>query len=347
MADTIPIAQFLARAGNVPVVDVRSPSEFGQGHIPGALNVPLFDDEERTVVGTRYKKINREAATLSALEFAGRKLAPIAREGGRIAGANRELLVHCWRGGMRSKSMAWLFETLGIRCSVLEGGYKAYRRYLRETLATPFRFIVIGGKTGSGKTALLHHLRQKGEQVADLERLAGHKGSAFGSLGEAGQPTTEQFENDLHRDLSRLDRTRVIWIEDESRSIGRCVIPEEIYFQMMGAEVLFLDIPREERARYLVEHYASYDAGLLKSCILKIEKKLGGTRTQEALDAIDRKDFFLAVMISLQYYDKSYLYSLEKNHGKYRVIPSNTVDTAINYELIRSSMKMKHERTKE
>jgi len=343
MTEEISITQFLARSATIPVIDVRSPSEYSRGHIPGAVNIPLFDDHERKVVGTQYKKVNRETATLSALEFAGKKLASMARDGQKIAGSRKELLLHCWRGGMRSKSMAWLFETLGLTCFVLEGGYRAYRRHLREALKNPLRLNVIGGRTGSGKTELLHYLRQEGAQVVDLEGLANHKGSAFGSLGEAGQPTTEQFENDLHRQLSQLDPAGEIWIEDESRNIGRCVIPEEIYSQMLESEVLFLDIPREERARHIVTHYASYDPEQLRSCILKIERKLGGDRTRDALDFLERKDFFSAVMITLQYYDKSYLYSLEKNHGKYRMIPSDRVDPVKNAVRIHQYLQTAHD----
>jgi len=343
MAEWIPIERFLARSETTPVIDVRSPSEYNRGHIPGAFNIPLFDDQERKVVGTKYKQVNKEASIFAALEFTGKKLVPMAREGKKRAGRNKELLVHCWRGGMRSKNMAWLFETLDLSCYLLEGGYKSYRRQLRKTLATPLRLRVIGGRTGSGKTELLHHLQREGEQVLDLEGLASHKGSAFGALGESEQPTTEQFENDLHHQLSQLDWEKVIWIEDESRNIGRCVIPEEIFTQMLESEIVFLDIPRDARARYLVKHYASYDPQELKACILKIEKKLGGDRTKKALESIDTGDFFNAVMITLQYYDKSYLYSLEKNHQGHQTIRSDIVDAVENSRLLHHLYRSSHE----
>lgn len=339
MAELISAEQFLARAATIPVIDVRSPSEYERGHIPGAFSIPLFDDRERKIVGTKYKQINREAATLAALDFTGKKMADLAREGMKKAGGKRELLVHCWRGGMRSKSMAWLFETLDLTCYLLEGGYKAYRRYVRETLGIPRNLHVIGGRTGSGKTEILHHLKKEGEQIIDLEGLASHKGSAFGSLGEAAQPTTEQFENDLHKQVIRLDPDRVTWIEDESRNVGRCVIPDVFFRQMLENETLFLDIPRESRARYLVKHYASYDPRELKECILKIRMRLGGDRTTEALESVDRGDFYNAVMITLHYYDKSYMYSLEKNHPQYRLIPSDTVDAVKNARLLHSHIQ--------
>ncbi|MCK5136676.1 MAG: tRNA 2-selenouridine(34) synthase MnmH [Bacteroidales bacterium] len=335
MADLIQIEQFITLSASHPVIDVRSPSEFIQGHIPGAMNIPLFDDQERKVVGTTYKQINKEAAMYTGLEFAGKKLVELAKEGEKMAGKNRTLLVHCWRGGMRSKSMVWLFETLGLTCYLLEGGYKSYRHYVHSELSLPVHLNVIGGRTGSGKTDILHYLEQAGEQVIDLEGLAHHKGSAFGALGESQQPTTEQFENDLYRELSDLDRSRKIWIEDESRNVGRCVIPGGFYSRLRESDIIFLDIPREKRAHHLVKHYAEYDSEALKGCVLRIEKKLGGDRTRDALESIDREDFFNTAMITLHYYDKAYMYSLEKNHKQHIVIHSDYVDPATNAGLLR------------
>lgn len=334
MADLVQIEQFLELSDSFPVIDVRAPVEYLQGHIPGAINIPLFDDQERKEVGTAYKQINKEAAMHLGLGFAGKKLVELAKEGEKNAGKKKTLLVHCWRGGMRSKSMVWLFETMGINCYLLDGGYKSYRRYLHEFLERPMKLNVVGGRTGSGKTDLLHLLKKRGEQVVDLEGLANHKGSAFGALGEDKQPTTEQFENMLFQSFFSLDLDRIIWIEDESRNIGKCVIPGELYSQMRECKIIFLDIPRESRALHLVGDYASYDALALKSCILKIEKKLGGDRTRTALESIDREDFYSTAMITLHYYDKAYMHSLEKNHYRYHTIASEVVDSTINAELV-------------
>jgi tRNA 2-selenouridine synthase len=334
MADLVQIEQFLALSASFPVIDVRAPVEYHHGHIPGALNIPLFDDQERKEVGTAYKQMNKEAAMYLGLGFAGKKLVELAKEGEKRAGRNKTLLVHCWRGGMRSKSMVWLFETLGLTCYLLEGGYKSYRGHLHDVLERPMKLNVVGGRTGSGKTGLLHQLEKQGEQVVDLEGLANHKGSAFGALGEEEQPSTEQFENELFQSLRSLDPDRIIWIEDESRNIGKCVIPGELYGQMRACKIIFLDIPREKRALHLVEDYASYDSVALKSCISKIERKLGGDRTREALDSIDREDFFSTAMITLHYYDKAYMHSLEKNHDRYHSIVSEVVDPTINAALL-------------
>lgn len=334
MAELVKIDSFISLSARFPVVDVRAPLEFRQGHIPGAVNIPLFDDNERKVVGTAYKKENKEAAMYAGLEFAGKKLVKLAKQGERAAGKNKTLLVHCWRGGMRSKSMVWLLETMGLTCYLLEGGYKSYRSYAREVLATPLNLLVIGGRTGSGKTAILHHLSLLGEQVIDLEGLAHHKGSAFGALGELDQPSTEQFENELCKELLPLDTKKVTWIEDESRNVGKCVIPGELYSRMRETEIVFLDISREQRARHLVGDYAQYEQEALRTCVLKIEKRLGGDRTREALEAIDREDFYQTAMITLHYYDKAYMHSLEKNHERYQILSSLDVDPVVNAELL-------------
>lgn len=330
----IQIEEFSSLSDKYPVIDVRSPSEFSQGHIPGAVNIPLFSDEERKVVGTAYKQINKEAAMYLGLDFAGKKLVDLAKQGEKSAGREKTLLVHCWRGGMRSKSMVWLFETIGIDCYLLEGGYKAYRSYLHAQFERPLDILVLGGRTGSGKTDILYQLEKMGEQIIDLEGLAHHKGSAFGALGEHPQPSTEQFENKLYQALSLLDPGRLIWIEDESRNVGRCVIPTDFYQQMKGCKILFLDISRELRATHLVKHYAGYEAEELKSCIEKISKRLGGDLTREALESVDRSDFNSTAMITLHYYDKTYMYSLLKNHEKHEVVVSDRIDPAYNARML-------------
>ncbi len=334
MAELIQIEQFIILSATYPVIDVRAPSEFSQGHIPGARNIPLFDDLERKVVGTTYKQINKEAAMYAGLEFAGKKLVLLAKEGEKIAGQSKTLLVHCWRGGMRSKSMVWLFETMGLQCYLLDGGYKSYRRYVRNQFDKSLKLKVIGGRTGSGKTEILHHLGGTGHQVIDLEGIAHHKGSAFGALGEDPQPSTEQFENNLYEKIAQLDRTRVVWIEDESRNVGKCVVPAELYSGMRANTLLFLDIPREKRALHLVKQYAEYKPEALKQCILKIQKKLGRDRTKEALDSVEREDFYDTAMITLNYYDKAYMHSLNNHHKDYLVIPSESVNPVVNSELL-------------
>ena len=334
MTEVVDIQSFITLSAKFRIVDVRSPMEFSRGHIPGAVNIPLFDDQERKVVGTAYKQVNREAAMYAGLEFAGKKLVEMAKAGERAAGNSKTLLVHCWRGGMRSNSMAWLFGTLGLKCYLLEGGYKSFRTMLRKELGSSRKLLILGGRTGSGKTDTLAELKKRGEQVVDLEGLANHKGSAFGALGEEPQPSTEHFENLLWKELHACKKREIIWVEDESRNVGKCVVPPEFYQQMREARILFLDIPREVRAECLVEHYAGYRPDELKACIEKISKKLGGDRTREAMKSVDKEDFFSTAMITLAYYDKSYMFSLQKNHSRYEVLESGTTDPAENAGLL-------------
>ncbi|MGE5424089.1 MAG: tRNA 2-selenouridine(34) synthase MnmH [Syntrophothermus sp.] len=309
MAQSLHPDEFLLLSRTLPVIDVRSESEFAQGHIPGALNLPVFNDEERACVGKLYKKSGREASVLKGLELAGPKLAGFIKQlHGRVRG--KQVLVHCWRGGMRSESMAWLFELAGYQVGLLLGGYKAFRNYLHEYFSRNWKFIVIGGKTGSGKTDLLYLLKNQGEQVIDLEALAHHKGSAFGGRPDGFQPTNEQFYNDLFAALVEMDPDKVIWLEDESRNIGRVSVPEEIFFRMMVSPLLKIEEPAEKRIRRLVGDYASLPAGFLEECLLKIGEKLGGTRLKAAREALTEGNFDKVVSISLEYYDKAYEHTL-------------------------------------
>ncbi len=309
MINRITPAEFLNLVRTVPVVDVRSEKEYLQGHIPGALSLPLFNDEERAVVGTLYKNSGREASVLKGLELAGPKLADFVKLLHKMTDL-KKILVHCWRGGMRSESMAWLFQVAGYEVFVLEGGYKAYRRFIRERLSQYANIIVLGGLTGSGKTEILHLLGQMGEQVLDLEKLACHKGSVFGGFGQPCQPTNEQFENDIFVAWGNMDPSRRLWIEDESRMIGNVSIPDPLFEQMNCAVLIKIDTGRERRINRLVDEYAKVDKQVLHSAIFKISEKLGGTNTKTALAAIDAGDFKTVAGLALSYYDKTYSHSV-------------------------------------
>ena len=206
------------------IIDVRSPKEFSQGHIPGAYNLPLFSNEERALVGTCYKQKGKEPAIKLGLEIVGPKMASFIEDARKIS-PNKQMLVHCWRGGMRSSSMAWLLELTGFDVSILKGGYKAYRNFALAIFNEDYKLKILGGKTGSGKTQLLHQMNKLGIQIIDLEAIAHHKGSAFGKIGHDAQPTSEQFENNLAMALQTLNAKKEIWLEDESKGIGKCFIP--------------------------------------------------------------------------------------------------------------------------
>jgi tRNA 2-selenouridine synthase len=297
------------------VIDVRSPSEFSNGHIPGSINIPLFSDEERIVVGTKYTKESRYSSIIAGLDFVGPKLSLIVKEANRIS-PSRNILIYCWRGGMRSASVSWLLNLAGFKTKTLIGGYKSYRRFLRGVFGTPLKLIVVGGMTGSGKTELLRNLTTLNEQVIDLEEIANHKGSAFGAIGQQLQPSTEQFENLLFEKLLTLNFKKRIWVEDESKGIGSIFIPDELFYQMVSSPCVVVEIPFETRVMRLVNEYTKCDPLLLVNGIDRITKKLGPDNTQLAKQAVLDGDFKTAVEIVLFYYDKAYRFGVESKKNK-------------------------------
>lgn len=312
--------QFLQRSQWIPVIDVRAPKEFRQGHIPGAISLPLFDDDERAVIGITFTNTGRDAALLKGLDIVGPKLHDFVKKGHELAKSG-ELLVHCWRGGMRSEAIAWLFNFSGIKTSVLTGGYREYRHYIRKSLSQGPPIITLGGMTGSGKTEILQHLCFLGEQVLDLENLANHKGSAFGSLGKEDQPTTEQFENNLAARWLAFDNQKPVWIEDESRNIGKAIIPEPIFVKMTNAPVVFVEVPFEQRVKRLVNEYGSFNIQDLVSLVEKIRKRLGGETANSTIKSLQNGDLENAISMVLNYYDRTYQYGISKREiSKIRTI---------------------------
>jgi tRNA 2-selenouridine synthase len=307
------VKEFLFEVRNRPLLDVRSPGEYLQGHIPGSISFPLFSNEERAKVGTRYKQVGKESAFLLGLKIVGPKMADFVKKAIRLA-PDRKIAVHCWRGGQRSGSIAWLLQQAGFEVVVLNGGYKAYRQYILDSLSTiTFQINVVGGKTGVGKTRVLNALSDLGEQVLDLEFLANHKGSAFGFIGELPQPTPEQFENILWDNLASLDLNRRLWVENESRSIGRVYIPEGFWKQMKLSPLFHIEIPQADRINNLLKDYVLEDTPALKIAFEKIAPKLGGLRFKQALEALDAGHFSQAAALALEYYDKTYQHCLDQN----------------------------------
>jgi len=311
----INVIRFLELSGITPIADVRSPSEFNSGHIPGAINIPLFDDKERAAVGTKFKKEGRLPAILEGLKYTGPEMSSKLENALKIA-KNGKLLVHCWRGGMRSEAMAWLFSLADIETEVLDGGYKSYRHHILESLSVKRKMIVLGGMTGSSKTHILKYLKTTGQQVVDLEGLANHKGSAFGALGQPAQPSTGQFANILFNDWKQLSSDLPVWVEDESRNIGSVFMPDSFYLNMQDTPAVILMMDVKTRLLRLIEEYSTYSPESLKTLVLKISKRLGGDKTKDAIDAIEKGDFAKAIELVLYYYDKAYLFGLKKKKSK-------------------------------
>ena len=299
---------FLARPPGVPIIDVRTPDEFATGHIPGAVNVPLFTNEERVEIGTAYKQQGRSCAVSIGLRRVGPRLEGLARTLLDLTDpAAPHLHIHCWRGGMRSASVAWLMEsTFGCRTATLKGGYKAFRHWVLASFAMPRELHVIAGLTGSGKTEILRQLAALGECCVDLEGLARHKGSAFGQLGEAAQPTQAQFENELALAWRATDPARPLWLEDESRMIGKRSLPEVIWERKQNARFHVIDLPDEERIAHLCKVYACFSPDELVASVETIRSRLGGGRAKATVEALHSGDFASACRIILSYYDRAY-----------------------------------------
>ncbi len=304
--------EFVQRSQGALLIDVRSPLEYERAHMPGAQSIPLFSDKERELVGTLYKQRGKEPAVVKGLDIAGPKMTGYLEEIGRLAGERKEMLLYCARGGMRSKSMAWLFSTAGYRPYLLKSGYKAFRAYCREILGMPRDVRVLGGMTGSGKTGVLMELKAMGEQVIDLEGLANHRGSVFGGLGMEAQPRTEHFENLLAMEWLAADPGKTLWLEDESRKIGHVTLPLPPFELMKQAPVLMMDVPFEQRVERLVTEYGSFDGDTLKSLISLITQRLGHLDAGMAIAAIDEGNVRKSIEIVLTYYDKAYRFQVAK-----------------------------------
>ncbi len=312
MGKVIEVKDFFGLSAHYPLIDVRTPAEFEHGHIPGAVNIPLFSNEERAEIGILYKSRGRETATERGMELVKPKFREFIRMAAALGENGSPLLIHCWRGGMRSAGMALLLEWWGYKVFILKGGYKAFRRLALEAFAQPRNLIVLGGRTGSGKTMILNELAKQGKTILNLETLARHKGSAFGSLGEMPQPSQEMFENEAAAQILSVPVSETLWVEDESQNIGKRIIPNAFFEQMRSSKVCFVDIPPEERIEYLTKEYGKFSKEELIGSIEKIIKRVGPQHAKAAIEAIQKGDLKKACEICLVYYDKSYTHGISK-----------------------------------
>jgi tRNA 2-selenouridine synthase len=345
----ITIDDFLQMPSNYLLLDVRSPSEFAHAHILGAISFPLFSDEERKVVGTAYKQQSREKAIKIGLTYFGPKMANMVEAVDAIIAnlkaaetpkknieptnpTTQQIVVHCWRGGMRSAAIAWLLDLYGYNIYTIIGGYKTYRNWVLAQFEKHPNFKVIGGYTGSGKTELLAALQKAGETIIDLEGLAHHKGSAFGSLGEPTQPSQEMFENTIAAELY-ANNNATIWLEDESQRIGHVNMPPSLYCSKQLAPIYFIDIPFEERLQYIIKGYGKFEKDKLVAAIMRIKKRLGGLETKTAINFLIEDDIKSCFAVLLRYYDKCYLKGLHQRENlatQLNTIPCATVTAKVN-----------------
>ena len=309
------------------LIDVRSPGEYYKGHMPNSINIPLFNNEERAIVGISYKQNGKREAIIKGLEIVENKLDNLISEfisAEKIYIKNKKLnssinrfKIYCARGGMRSKSIFWLLSKLNYSVMILNGGYKNYRRSVLNKFNESIKIIIIGGKTGTGKTKLLNNLRNKNYQIIDLEFLANHRGSTFGALGMKEQPSNEHFENLIAENLYNFDKNKEIYIEAESANIGRCRVPYELFKQMKESPRIEIIRSETDRINELVSTYSIYSKIELINSIKRITKRLGHERTKVAIKSVENENWVDVCKAVLEYYDKCYEYELkEKNNIK-------------------------------
>lgn len=316
----------------IVLIDVRSPSEYSQATIPGSVNIPLFDDVERAEIGTLYKQVSVQAAKERGLEIVSAKLPAFIKQFAHISGPKA---VFCWRGGMRSKTTATLLSLMGIHAYRLTGGYRAYRRRVVAELdklaaSLPSTPYVLNGYTGSGKTNVLHYMKERGHPVLDLEAMAGHRGSIFGHIGlEANNQKT--FDALLFDELTQLGGAAYILFEAENKRIGKIALPEPIVHKKEQAHQIWLDIPLEIRVQHILDDYEPWKYG--EQCMLSFRKIKSRIHTPIAADienSLKQEDYRKAVeLLLVYYYDPKYDYSVaEYGAAPGTIIRANSVEEA-------------------
>ena len=310
----ISVEEALSRPG--VFVDTRSPAEYEQGHIPGAVNVPLLEDDERAIVGTLYKQQGPEEAKNCGLAIVSGKLTSIVQQIASLnASQERQLIVYCWRGGMRSKSVLTILELMGIVGSQLIGGYKAYRRYVQDQLAEyklgP-EVIVLCGSTGVGKTTLLQMLANRGYPTLDLEGLANHRGSAFGHIGIGKPATAQNFDAQLLVEFQKFNEKKVILVECESKRVGNVYLPDILYQAMQRGRKILVRASVSTRVSRLIAEYTDvlqpHDPEIIAS-LQSLTRKLGKKKTTRLIAEYETgnlHDFTSSLLTD--YYDGLYGY---------------------------------------
>jgi len=303
------------------IIDVRSPSEFAEDHIPEAINLPVLDDAERAEVGTIYKQspfsARKTGAALIAKNISQQLIEHFASKQ-----KDYRPLVYCWRGGQRSNSMAAVLAQIGWKVTVLEGGYKTYRAYVRqqlEHLPEKFTYTVLCGLTGSGKTHILHQLHQRGAQALDLEELANHRGSLLGEEWEgkpAVQPSQKYFESLLLQQLQSFEASEPVWVESESNKIGRVYLPQSLWEKMKQASCVEIQLPISSRVQFLLQEYPHLGIypDVLKAKLEKLKSRYGWQKLNEwyrLIDASQGEDFVKDLLLS--HYDPTYTQSIRRD----------------------------------
>ena len=333
-AEALEITDFLTHSKHELIVDVRAPIEFLKGHISNAINIPLFEDSERAEIGTLFKQQGKDTAVTRGLEIVSPKMVSFVNQVKDLS-KTKKVFVYCFRGGMRSNSFAWLMNTSGLEAKLLKGGYKVYRNHVLHSFEEQKKLVLLGGKTGSGKTDVIKQLARLSYQTIDLEALAHHKGSAFGAINESKQHAQQNFEHSLYEAFKNLDDSQLIVLEDESKNIGFNKLPHPLWLQMKEATIIKLEIPLELRIQKLVEDYTTVHIEELKACVLKISQQLGSLNTKLCLQHLAENNLHDVARLSLLYYDKAYSFMYEHKIQPLIEIVSNTIDASVNAQKVK------------
>ncbi len=325
----ISIDKFLKESQGELLLDVRAPIEFEKGHLAQAFNIPLFDNMERAEIGTLYKQQGKDTAVTRGLEIVSPKMLSLATKVKELS-KNGKVYVYCFRGGMRSGSFGWLMSTVGLDTYILKGGYRSFRNYILEYFGLPRQIVLLGGKTGSGKTEILKELSKLEFQTIDLEKIAHHKGSAFGSINELAQNPQQVFEAELYHELSACKALKTTVFEDESQTIGFNKIPQGLWDRMTDSTIIHIEVPLELRVMKLVADYETADLEALRNATKKISKRLGPMNTKLCLQHIDNRNFADVARLALLHYDKSYAYSYENKKKEIVYFEADTIDECVN-----------------
>ena len=302
------------------IIDARSPAEFCEDHIPGAINLPVLDDDERIEVGTLYKQVSSFAAKKVGAPLVWRNIAHHLETHFSDRPKTWRPLIYCWRGGSRSGSLAYVLQQIGFNAQQLEGGYKSYRRAVLADLSQlpeRFHFLVISGPTGSGKTRLLQSLVHLGAQVLDLEKLAAHRGSLLGALPDQAQPSQKKFESAIWYALRGFAPARPVFVESESKRIGALCVPEALINQMRVSSCIQLNAAHDLRVALLLEEYAHFfdQPDLLKQqldCLVPLRGRETVAAWHAGIDAQHWQTLFGDLLV--QHYDPAYARSLNANY---------------------------------
>jgi tRNA 2-selenouridine synthase len=304
------------------IIDARSPAEYAEDHLPGAVNWPVLDNDERREVGTEHKQVSPFDAKKIGSAMVAKRIGELLQAHVQDKPRDWQPLVYCWRGGKRSGTLAWFLDQIGFRTTLVQGGYKAFREQVREQLATlplGFDYVVIAGRTGSGKTRLLQALSEAGAQVLDLEALARHRGSVLGGLPHEPQPTQKAFETQVWTALSAFDPSRPVYVESESRKIGQLQVPTALLERMRSdGRVVMVTMPDAARIDLLVEEYGFFAQQLERFCgHLDTLVDLRGRDTVAQWQALARDGRWAEVFGELmrEHYDPLYLKSIGRNYA--------------------------------